>query len=328
MTRTRDETRGAAAPSHETLLDELRPRAFGIAYRMLGSVADAEDVVQEALLRVHGALRRGERIDHPAAFVGTVTTRLAIDALRAARARRESYVGEWVPEPLVSDGGAEAARTAEVANSLSLAFLVLLESLSPEQRAALLLRDVFDYEYGEIAAVIGTSEANARQLTARARRRVAERRPRFEAPPARRDALAQRFFAAARDGDLAALEALLAEDVVLRGDGGGKVATIARPLHGRFVVARAVAAWMGRAMHEEGLTLRPVEVNGQSGAMALERDGSLRSVMALDVADDRIQSLTFVANPDKLRHVRPPRDADAPPAPPADDDSHDTTHRT
>ena len=188
--------------THEELLEELRPTAFAIGYRMLGSVAEAEDVVQEALLRLHEALQRGERIESPRAYLATIATRLAIDQLRSARVRRETYVGEWLPEPLVADSDADPARQAELADSLSLAFLVLLESLSPEQRAALLLHDVFDYGYAEIAEIVGKSEDNARQLAARARRHVEERRPRFEASREHREELARRFFAAAQEGDL------------------------------------------------------------------------------------------------------------------------------
>lgn len=289
----------------EQLLDELRPRAFAIAYRMLGSVAEAEDVVQEALLRVHVAMDSGDRIESPLAYVATITTRLAINELRSARTRRESYFGEWLPEPLVSGPADETSRRAEMANSLSLAFLVLLESLSPEQRAALLLRDVFDYAYHEVAAVIGTTEANARQLAARARRHVAERRPSFEASPERRDELAQRFFAAAREGDLAGLEALLAEDVVMRADGGGKVPTLVRPLYGRGVIARRMIAWQSRVSQIPGVELRLAEVNGQPGGLTLDEHGGLVGVWALDIAEGRIQSLTLIANPDKLRHIGP-----------------------
>ena len=285
------------------LLEELRPRAFAIAYRMLGSVADAEDVVQEALLRLHRALAAGERIESPLAFVATVTTRLAIDELRSARVRRESYVGEWLPEPLLADPAPDPAQRAETADSLSLAFLVLLESLSPEQRAVLLLRDVFDYGYGEIAAVVGTSEVNARQLAVRARRHVRERRPRFTATPEKRDALAKRFFAAALEGDVEALEALLAEDVVLRGDGGGKVPAITRPVHGRTPVARMLAAWTTHGMRGTGATLREVQVNGDPGALLLDAGGGLLAVMALDVADGQVRGVTSIVNPDKLRHL-------------------------
>ena len=218
-------------------LEELRPRAFAVAYRMLGSVSEAEDIVQEALLRVHLTLQQGERIESPRAYLSTVVTRLCIDQLRSARVRRESYVGEWLPEPLVADATDDPVDQAEMADSLSLAFLVLLESLSPEERAVLLLRDVFDYGYDEIAAIVGKSEDNARQLATRARRRVEERRPRFESSREQRDKLARRFFAAAEAGDLGALETLLAHDAALHADGGGKVPALGRSLLGRSRVA-------------------------------------------------------------------------------------------
>src|SRR5262249_9318604 len=217
----------------ERLLGELRPVSFAIAYRMLGSVSEAEDVVQEALLRVHRALEAGEQIRSSRAFGGTVTTRLAINELRSARARREHYVGEWLPEPIITDGDDDPAQQAEMADSLSLAMLVLLESLSPEQRAVLLLHDVFDYDYAQIAQVIGKSEDNVRQLATRARRQIEQRRPRFQTTREQRAELARRFFAAADQGHLAGLEALLAHDVKLTADGGGKVPALARTLRGR-----------------------------------------------------------------------------------------------
>jgi RNA polymerase sigma-70 factor (TIGR02957 family) len=289
--------------SRDELLEELRPAAFAIAYRMLGSVAEAEDVVQEALLRLNTALDSGERIESPRAYVATVATRLAIDVLRSARVRRERYVGEWLPEPLVAEGPEDPARHAEMADSLSLAFLVLLESLSPEQRAVLLLHDVFDYGYGEIAEIVGKSEANARQLAARARRHVEEGRPRFEASREQRDELARRFFAAAQDGDLGALEALLAHDVELRGDGGGKAPALARALFGRGRVAQTLLAWFRQGTRMPGAALRQVEVNGQPGALLLAGDGRLIGVMALDIADGQVQGVKSIVNPDKLRHV-------------------------
>ena len=199
----------------EEEFDELRPSAFAIAYRMLGSVSEAEDVVQEGFLRLHRAREGGERIESPRAYLSTVVSRLSLDQLRSARVRRETYVGEWLPEPLVASADDDPARKAEMADSLSLAFLVLLESLSPEQRAAFLLREVFDEPYDRIAEIVGTSEQNARQLATRARRHVEERRPRFEASREQREELATRFFAAAEEGDLEGLEELLAHDVVL-----------------------------------------------------------------------------------------------------------------
>lgn len=242
-------------------VEELRPRAFGIAYRMLGSVSEAEDVVQESLLRLHQALAGGDEIASPRAYLSTIVTRLAIDELRSARARREVYVGEWLPEPLVTAGGDDPAAQAEIADSLSVGFLVLLETLSPEQRAAFLLREVFDYPYDRIAEIIGKAEPVTRQLVTRARRCVDEGRPRFETSREQRDRLAEQFFAAVQEGDLGGLESLLAEDVVLHGDGGGKVPALARPVSGRSRVGRTLRAW-ARASARVGATLRPVEVNG------------------------------------------------------------------
>ena len=291
--------------AEEKLLAELRPTAFAIAYRMLGSVAEAEDVVQEALLRTHAAIERGERIDSPRAYVGTVTTRLAIDQLRSARARRERYVGEWLPEPLIADPEAGPAERAEMADSLSVAFLVLLESLSPEQRAALLLHDVFDYGYGEVAEIVGTSEQNARQLTARARRHVGERRPRFRSSDAEREELADRFFAAVGEGDMAGLEALLADDVVLRGDGGGKVPALARAISGRNRVARTLRNWSRLGMREFETSLRRETVNGGPGAVLLDGDGRVIGVFSLEISDGAVRTVSSVVNPEKLGHVGP-----------------------
>jgi RNA polymerase sigma-70 factor (TIGR02957 family) len=283
--------------------DDLRRAAFAMAYRMLGSVSEAEDVVQETLLRVHRARERGEEIASPRAYAGTIAARLAIDELRSARARRETYVGEWLPEPLVGAAPDDPAGQVEMADSLSVAFLVLLESLTPEQRAAFLLRDVFDYGYGEIAEIIGSSEDNARQLASRARRQVAERRPRFEASPDARDELARRFFAAAQEGDLAGLEALLADDVVLRGDGGGKVPALARSLHGRERVARTLVNWGRLGARMAGAAMRPAEVNGQPGALFVTGDGGVLGVMSLEIEGGRVRSVSSVVNPDKLVHV-------------------------
>jgi len=289
----------------DQLLGELRSAGFAIAYRMLGSVAEAEDIVQEALLRYHRAREGDERIESPRAYVATVATRLAIDQLRSARARRESYVGEWLPEPLVADVEETPARQAEMSDSLSLAFLVLLESLSPEQRAVLLLRDVFDYGYDEIAGIVGKSEDNVRQLASRARRHVEEGRPRFEASREQRDELARRFFAAAQGGEMAALESLLAEDVVLHGDGGGRVPALARSLHGRRRVAGTLLAWARQGAKTAGTAIRQVEVNGQPGGLMLDGEGRVIGVMALDIADEQIQGVRSIVNPDKLRHVGP-----------------------
>jgi RNA polymerase sigma-70 factor (TIGR02957 family) len=290
--------------SRDQLLDELRPVAFGIAYRMLGSVAEAEDVVQESLLRLDRALDdERDPVESPRAYLATVASRLSIDQLRSARARRESYVGEWLPEPLITDPAPGPDERVEDAESLSLAFLVLLETLSPEQRAALLLHDVFDYGYDEVASIVGKSEDNARQLATRARRHVQERRPRFDPSREQRDALAERFFAAANDGDVEALEALLAEDVELHGDGGGKVPALARMLRGRDRVARTFMAWTRQGQRIAGTSYRIVQLNGQPGALVFDADGRLLAAMALDVADGRVQAIRSVVNPDKLAHL-------------------------
>jgi RNA polymerase sigma-70 factor (TIGR02957 family) len=294
----------------EEELEELRPSAFAVAYRMVGSVGEAEDVVQEGLLRLHQARERGERIESPRAYLTTVVSRLALDHLRSARVRRETYVGEWLPEPLVASADDDPARKAEMADSLSLAFLVLLESLSPEQRAAFLLREVFDEPYDRIAEIVGTSEENARQLAARARRHVEERRPRFEVTREQREELATRFFAAAEEGDLEGLAQLLAHDVVLRGDGGGKVPAIKHALHGRARVARTLLAGL-RALARFGCTLRREEVNGQPGALLLDGEGRLIGVMSLDVAEGQIQAVSSIVNPDKLQHLGPLADVGA-----------------
>jgi RNA polymerase sigma-70 factor (TIGR02957 family) len=289
----------------ERLLDELRPVAFAIAYRMLGSVSEAEDVVQEALLRVHQALDSGEGIASPHGFVTTVTTRLAINELHSARARRERYVGEWLPEPIITDGHDDPARQAEMTDSLSLAMLVLLESLSPEQRAVLLLHDVFGYGYSEIVAIVGKSEENVRQLATRARRHVEQRRPRFQTTREQRDELARRFFAAAQQGDLAGLEALLAHDVQLTGDGGGKAPALARSLRGRSRVARTLINYFRLGARLPGVSFRPVEVNGGPGALYFDAQQRLISVMALDISGGQITSISAIANPDKLTHLGP-----------------------
>jgi RNA polymerase sigma-70 factor (TIGR02957 family) len=294
--------------TREGLLGELRPTSFAIAHRMLGSVAEAEDVVQEALLRTHRALEQGKRVESPHAFVATVTTRLAIDELRSARARRERYVGDWLPEPILTDSSEDPARHAEMADSLSLAMLVLLENLSPEQRAVLLLRDVFDYRYDEIARIVGKSEDNVRQLATRARRHIEDGRPRFQSSREQREELARRFFAAARDGDLGGLEALLAHDVVLTGDGGGKVPALARSLHGRNRVARTLLNWVKAGSRIPGASLRPVEVNGSPGALLLDGEERLIGVWALEISGGQIQRVNSVINPEKLTHLGPVAD--------------------
>jgi RNA polymerase sigma-70 factor (TIGR02957 family) len=266
---------------------------------MLGSVSEAEDVVQEAFLRMHQTLQRDEPITSPRAYVATLVTRLAIDQLRSARARRDRYVGEWLPEPMVTDP--TPAERAETADSLSLAFLVLLESLSPQQRAAFLLREVFEYSYAEVAEIIGTDVDSTRHLAARARNHVRARRPRYHASRRQREELAQRFFAAAEQGDLQALEALLAQDVALHADGGGKVPALARPVNGRQRVARILSAGMSR-LARVGVRIHVTEVNGQPGMVAIDARDRLVGVIGLDIADGQIQTIHSIVNPDKLRH--------------------------
>lgn len=288
--------------------DDLRPLMFSVAYRMLGSVSEAEDVVQEAFLRMHRANESGTRADNPEAYATTVTTRLAIDALRSARHRREQYVGPWLPEPLLA-ADADPARRVEQTESLSTAFLVVLETLSPVERAVFLLREVFGYGYDEIATIVERSEANCRQLMTRARKHIEERRPRFEPSPDRRDELARTFLAAMSDGDVTALERLLAEDVVFHGDGGGRTAAVRKPLVGALQVARFLAN-LGRTGVALGLRVEPVTVNGQPGARVTGDDGVL-GVLSLTIADGRIAGVHNQINPDKLRHLGPVGDLNA-----------------
>src|SRR5215218_2577101 len=266
--------------SHSVTIDfeQLRPLAFSIAYRMLGSVAEAEDVVQEAFLRMH----RTDGVEHPKAFLTTVTTRLAIDQLRSARARREVYPGPWLPEPIVTDSRPDD-------DSVSMALLVTLERLSPVERAVFLLHDVFDYGYEEIAEIVGKSRDNCRQLALRARRHIEAERPRFDPSREAREALAARFFAAIRDGDLEGLVALLAEDAVATGDGGGKAPARGTPLRGGEKIARFVLG-LARLAERRAYAYEFVEVNGQPGALIRE-DGKVVSAMSLDVAGGRITAV-------------------------------------
>jgi RNA polymerase sigma-70 factor, ECF subfamily len=243
-------------------LEALRRHGFGVAYRMLGSVSEAEDVAQEGLLRL---TRQEARIDEPAAWMTTVVTRLSINELRSARARRESYVGPWLPEPLLEDPAPGPESRAELADSLSLALLVLLERLTPVERAAYLLREVFGYEYAQIGGIIERSEVNSRQLVTRARKHLEASRPRFDPDEAARDALLERFLAAAEDGDLDALEELLAKDAVLYADGGGKAMAPQQPLFGAALIARFMARVTRLQPALGALEARMVKVNGQPG---------------------------------------------------------------
>ncbi len=293
----------------EAPYEDLRPLLFSIAYRMISSVSEAEDIVQEAFLRIHRAEGEGTMIESPKAYLSAVTTRLSIDYLKSARVRREQYVGQWLPEPLLTDDSApDVAAHAETADSLSMAFLVLLESLTPVERAVFLLREVFDYGYDEIAGIVDRTEDNCRQLYVRARRHVDEGRPRFEASRQHRDELVERFFAAAERGDLEALEELLAADVVVYGDGGGKAPSWPKPIFGRERVAKLIAGTLAQA-RDVGVTFRAAHVNGQPGVMFLDDEGRIGAVMSVDVADGLVQTIRGITNPDKLEHLGPVLDA-------------------
>jgi RNA polymerase sigma-70 factor, ECF subfamily len=276
--------------------EELRPYLFAIAYRMLGSVAEAEDVVQEAFLRYHEADVDAES---PKAYLATVTTRLAIDQLRSARARREVYPGEWLPEPLVDD---EAVRHAETADSLSLTFLHLLEKLSPVERAVFLLREVFDYPYDEIGRIVGRNPDNCRKILARARRHVEKGRRRFDVSREERDEVARRFLAAWEEGDTDALVEALAPDATVYGDGGGKAPAVPVPLVGGERVAKALIGW-GRQAQERGMTHRSARVNGEPGLVFYDVDGHALWVAALEIAEGVVVAVRSVLNPDKLAHI-------------------------
>ncbi|WP_036564663.1 RNA polymerase sigma-70 factor [Nocardioides halotolerans] len=288
--------------------DELRPLMFSIAYRMLGSVVEAEDVVQEAFLRIHRSSPEG--VDNLDAYASTVTTRLAIDTLRSARVRRERYVGPWLPEPILGPDDADPAHRVETDETVSTAFLVLLEALSPVERAVFVLREVLGYEYADITAVVEKSEANCRQIFVRAKKRVSEGRPRFEASREERDRLASEFLAAVSDGDLAGLERLLAEDVVFVGDGGGRAPAIQKPMTGAVAVARFLVGLMRRG-EQLGVSLDLVEANGRPALLTRDADGALISVMTMDANAGRIVALHNVLNPDKLGHLGPVGDLNA-----------------
>jgi RNA polymerase sigma-70 factor (ECF subfamily) len=292
--------------------ESLRPRLFAIAYRMLGRVSDAEDVVQDTFLRFQRALRQGKEIDSTPAFLSAIVTRLSINELQSARARREVYVGEWLPEPLFTDEIVQRddpATHAEEADSLSLAFLVLLEQLSPVERAVFLLHDVFGYGYGEVATTVGKSEDNCRQLATRARRHIEAEKPRFEASRRERDRLAERFFAAVGDGNVDELVNMLADDVIVYGDGGGMSPSWPRPIVGRDRVSRLMGGVSGWLTRYE-LRFERHEVNGQPGATLVDPDGRIVNVFALDIVDGVIQTIRSVINPDKLRHLGPLADVE------------------
>ncbi|MFB6934330.1 RNA polymerase sigma-70 factor [Streptomyces sp. HUAS 31] len=285
--------------------EALRPLLFSIAYRILGSVAEAEDAVQEAWLRYDGSSTRPASAK---AYLSATVTRISIDVLRSARVRREEYTGPWFPEPLLSDPYEDPARAVELADSVSMAALLLLERLSPLERAVFVLREVFGFGFDEIAAAVDRSEPACRQLVVRARRHMAAGRPRFAADRQERQELASRFFEALKDGDVGALRNLLAADAQLVGDGGGKAPQLARAVVGAENVARLLASVVPRLARVE-VSFERHEINGQPGAVYRDRDGRVLQTLVLDVLDGRIQTIRAVLNPDKLAHMGPVADA-------------------
>lgn len=282
----------------DELYRQYRPLLFAIAYRMLGSVMDAEDIVQEAFLRWRAAA--SSAVESPKAYLTTVVTRLCIDQLRSARAQREAYFGPWLPEPLLTTPSNTPEEPAMLAESIAMAFLVLLESLTPVERAVFLLHDVFDYSFAEIAPIVGKSEANCRQIAGRAREQVNARRPRFDARPEEQARLVQQFMATCASGDLQSLVTLLAGDVTIWSDGGGKVRAAPNAIHGASNVARFLLAVIQKA--PPGMAALPAPVNGQPGIVTFAGD-QIAGVFALDIAGGRIQAIRVVVNPDKLRGV-------------------------
>ena len=285
--------------------EELRPLLFAIAYRILGSVAEAEDAVQETWLRYETSATQPTSTK---AFLSAVVTRVSIDVLRSARVRREAYVGPWFPEPLLTDPYQDPARSAELADSLSMAALLLLERLTPLERAVFVLREVFGFGYPEVAVAVGRSEAACRQLAVRARRHMDAGRPRFEADRREREELAERFFDALRDGDIDGLRELLAADVEMVADGGGKAPAFARSVFGADNVARVLAS-IFPVLARIDARVEPHEVNSQPGAIVRDRDDKVLGTLTLDILGGRIQTIRSVANPDKLGHVGPVADA-------------------
>ncbi|MFG2939977.1 RNA polymerase sigma-70 factor [Streptomyces sp. NPDC048282] len=292
--------------SPEEEFEELRPLLFAISYRILGSVGEAEDAVQDTWLRWTAAATRPASTR---AYLSAVVTRISVDVLRSARVRREEYVGTWFPEPLLTDPYQDPERSAQLADSVSMAALLLLERLSPLERAVFVLREVFGFSFAEVATAVERTEAACRQLAVRARRHMEAGRPRFEADREEREELAGRFFDAFREGDVDGLRALLAADVRVTGDAGGKAPLWGEaPLVGAARVAEVLEVLL-RRFRAAGAVLEPHEVNGRPGAVLRDRAGRVVSVMALDIADGRVQAVRSVLNPDKLGHVGPVADA-------------------
>ena len=285
--------------------EELRPLLFAIAYRLLGSVSEAEDAVQETWL--HYDLSPTVPTSTKA-FLSAVVTRICIDVLRSARVRREEYVGQWFPEPLLTDPYEDPERSAELADSVSMAALVLLERLSPLERAVFVLHEVFGFTFREIAATVERSEAACRQLAVRARRHMDDGRPRFEADRGEREQLAERFLDVFRKGDVEGLSEVLAADVQLVGDGGGKAPQWGKGIFGADNVARVLVRIIA-SFTRIGIVVEAHELNGQPGAIFRDRDGKVVNTWTIDILDGRIQAIRTVLNPDKLRHLGPVADA-------------------
>lgn len=293
--------------------DGYRSLLFSIAYGMTGSVGDAEDIVQDAFLGLTRARRAGTTVENPKAYLTTSVTRLGINHLSSARVRRETYVGDWLPEPVVVSADRPGpAEHAELSDSLSMAFLVLLEALSPVERAVFVLREVFGYGYPEVARLTGKSEANCRQIFARARKRIAPDGQPVVTPsgPVRRaeaEELARRFFAAAEGGDMDALLDMLAPNVVFHGDGGGKARALARSVTDPRHVAQLLVGGL-RRVRMLGASMRAAWINGRPGAVAYDAEGRVASVVELDIADGAVRAIRAVSNPDKLGHLGPVSD--------------------
>ena len=299
--RTPEETIPQAGTDADRLATFNRHRGllFSVAYRMLGSVVDAEDMLQETFIRWQQAPK--EEIRSPRAYLVTIITRLCINQLQSARVRREEYVGEWLPEPLVTDPASDPLGIVKVDESLSMAFLFLLERLTPMERAVFLLREVFEYEYAEIASVLGQTEANCRQILRRARQHVGDLRRRFDASAQEHSDLLVRFLKASRSGDLQGLVDLLAGDVVLHTDGGGKAIALPKEVHGADTVARTILQRMANNVPKEALG-RLAKINGEPGFVGYV-NGKPFSAMTLDVRDGRIQGIYIVTNPEKLARL-------------------------
>jgi RNA polymerase sigma-70 factor, ECF subfamily len=296
---TNPEPGAGAGDDRLAAFDQYRGLLFSVAYRMLGSVADAEDMVQETFIRWQQAAN--EEVRSARAFLVTIITRLCINHLQSARAQREQYVGEWLPEPLVTDPASDPLGAVKVDESLSMAFLLLLERLTPAERAVFLLREVFDYEYAEIGTILGQTEANCRQILRRARQHVGDLRRRFDASTEDRQDLLKRFIQATRKGDMQGLIELLSSDVALHTDGGGKAIALPREVRGAEDVAKIILERMGSVV-PKNLVTRMARINGEPGIVSY-LNGKPFSALSLEISRGRVQAVYVVTNPEKLAHL-------------------------